>query len=63
MNKKECTKCDGRGFCLTCDGYGYVKKIECPECSGSGSCPECDGLGYLTNGGRINERRYHTDNL
>ena len=52
---KECTKCDGRGFCLTCDGMGEIgNKIElkeCPDCSGNGSCPECDGLGYLESGG------------
>jgi len=55
MGNKECHKCDGRGYCLTCNGYGYVKlqpKKECPECSGSGSCPECDGYGYLTKRGQ-----------
>jgi len=50
LNEEECPKCDGRGFCLTCDGYGYIKlqpKTECPDCSGSGNCPECDGYGKI----------------
>jgi len=50
LNEEECPTCDGRGFCLTCDGYGYVKlqpKTECPDCSGSGSCRDCDGSGKI----------------
>ena len=60
MDNKECHKCDGKGYCLTCNGYGYVKlqsRKECPECSGSGSCPECDGYGYLKMENKISTRR------
>jgi len=47
LNEEECPKCDGRGFCLTCDGYGQINGTECPDCSGSGNCPECDGYGKI----------------
>lgn len=58
--EKECAKCDGKGYCLTCNGYGHVKlqpRKECPECYGSGSCPECDGYGYLKMENKISTRR------
>lgn len=54
-----CSDCSGNGynknyvFCVTCNGYGYIKHILCDTCQGDGSdddgefCVDCDGYGHV----------------
>lgn len=47
MVVKVCPKCDGKGFCKTCDGHAMLHGKECEACNGVGYCEECEGFGKV----------------
>ena len=45
-SSRNCSACNGTGYCDRCGGWGEVNGYVCNDCYGDAKCYECGGKGY-----------------